>query len=436
MNSEVSYDLPIEIENGLDLRELLTTGSFLHLNENMWNDQMEHMEPKNNENTITFGYIGEPVTSIQQFQKQLTNVDNNNLVKKKILVEGGGLPLDKKFTVSLAYSGFWENSNEPFDFAKISKPLVINLNDNGLLPGLQMAIESMLVGEMSVFLLSYKVMYGKLGIPPRIKPKSDCIFYIKLIKSIITPNKGNQIDFAEPNMFARVRREVQLIYSSGIILFKINNYKAAIREFNKAINMIHKCRLADQDEEIKQEILLKKLYLNLAVCHNKLKQPLKACTACNELNRLNGLWDNEKALFQNAKALRMIGDFDKAEKKLKAAMELSSNDSIIAELNLVYKLKESCNKKKIMSNRSLHNTNNNLVSDHFKSDVDNLIKNFKENLNLCKFTLPGDLNTAEKEYFKESCIKENLYFTEYNKNYLLEKDEENLPIESRADIFQ
>lgn len=73
---------------------------------------------------MQFDYIGEPVTSIEEFQKQLTHLDNNGLVKKKILEEGGGLPVDKKFTVSFAYSGFWQNSNEPFDSAKISKPLV------------------------------------------------------------------------------------------------------------------------------------------------------------------------------------------------------------------------------------------------------------------------------------------------------------------------
>lgn len=53
-----------------------------------------------------------------------------------------------------------------------------------------MAIKSMLVGETSVFLLSYKVMYGDLGVPPRIKPKADCVVYIKLIKSILTPKDG------------------------------------------------------------------------------------------------------------------------------------------------------------------------------------------------------------------------------------------------------
>lgn len=53
-----------------------------------------------------------------------------------------------------------------------------------------MAVRSMLVGEVSLFLLSYQVMFGELGVPPRIKPKADCIFYIKLMKSILTPEEG------------------------------------------------------------------------------------------------------------------------------------------------------------------------------------------------------------------------------------------------------
>lgn len=67
---------------------------------------------------------------------------------------------------------------------------VVNLKENGLLPGFQIAIQSMLVGELSLFLFSYEVMYGEMGIPPRIKPKANCVFYIKLIKSVITSQKG------------------------------------------------------------------------------------------------------------------------------------------------------------------------------------------------------------------------------------------------------
>lgn len=67
---------------------------------------------------------------------------------------------------------------------------IVDLSDSGLLPGLQIAVESMLVGELSVFLLSSELMYGELGIAPRIKPKADCVFYVKLMKSIITPTEG------------------------------------------------------------------------------------------------------------------------------------------------------------------------------------------------------------------------------------------------------
>lgn len=67
---------------------------------------------------------------------------------------------------------------------------IADLSDSGLLPGLQIAVESMLVGELSIFLLSYELMYGELGITPRIKPKADCVFYVKLIKSIVTPTEG------------------------------------------------------------------------------------------------------------------------------------------------------------------------------------------------------------------------------------------------------
>lgn len=218
------------------------------------------------------------------------------------------------------------------------------------------------------------------------------------------------------------------------MLYKTNNFTAASQVFKKAVNMLHRCRLADESEEKIQEKYLKKLYLNLAICYNETKLPFKTCIACNELNRLNSLWNNGKALFQNAKALRMIGQFDAAEKKLTRAMKLNPNDSITAELKLLNKLKDSCNKKKLISNEILADRKN-IVRENFKSDIDNLIKIFKENVDLCKFTLPGELNAAEKDYIKEACIRENLYFTEINQKCLLDKDNETDPIESKIDLF-
>lgn len=222
-------------------------------------------------------------------------------------------------------------------------------------------------------------------------------------------------------MFPRVNHEVNLLYSSGVTLHKTKNYMAAVQVFRKGVSMLHKCRLVDEKEEKIQEKLLIKLYVNLAICYNKLNKPLQACTACNELNRLNSLWNNSKMLFQNAKALRMIGQFNEAEKKLKRALKLvPNNEELQMELELLLKTRDSCKQISLMGRDTLEPVNEN-----FKREVDALIINFKNNVNICKLTLPSGLNSDEKAYVKDACIRENLFFNEIQKNYFLDKDEVN-----------
>ncbi|KAJ2944574.1 hypothetical protein O0L34_g3925 [Tuta absoluta] len=422
----------VVLENELDLRKVLTTGSILHINEDYAVD--DGTEDLGKIATSNVDFIGQPVKSFAQLEKSMTPVDATGFVKKKILEEGGGLPLHEGCTVFVAFSGYWENEPEPFDVKNLDKPLILDLSDSGLLPGLQMAIETMLVGEVSVFLLSYQVMYGELGIPPRIKPKATSVFYIKLIKSILTPKE--KVDYSEPNTFQKLYHEVKLLYASGVCLYKSKNYTAAINLFRKAVYMLHRSRLADESEEEKQEKMLKKLYTNLAICYNATKQPLKACVACNEMNRLNSLWNNGKVLFQNAKALRMIGQYDDAEKKLRRAIKLSPNsEEIKAELALLQNTKESCNQARlVMENPTVE------ASDAFKKEVDDLIKNFKENANVCKLILPGSLNTAEVEYIKEACTREHLFYNKIQKDFALDKDagrpSDNNESESHENLYE
>ncbi|KOB51858.1 Peptidyl-prolyl cis-trans isomerase, partial [Operophtera brumata] len=281
----------IVLDEGFDLSQVQTTGSVLHINEIC--EEIEGTEPGETDNNFV-DLIGESVRDFNKLAKKTTTIDSNGFVKKLILEEGGGMPIDEDCTIYVAFSAYWENENEPFD--------EVDLKDVGILPGLEMALKTMLVGELSLFLFSHEVMYGEMGIPPRIRAAAQCVFYIKLLKSILTPKQG-KLNLSESNMFQRVHKEVKMLYSSGAVLYKSMNLPLAANLFNKAVTMLHKCRLADEAEEKIQEKLLKKLYLNLAVCYNKLRVPLKACIACNELNRLNNLWNNSKALFQNAKAL-------------------------------------------------------------------------------------------------------------------------------------
>lgn len=210
-------------------------------------------------------------------------------------------------------------------------------------------------------------------------------------------------------MYGRVEKEVKNLYAAGSLLYQSNNFLQAANVFRKAIWMLHKCRLADETEQIKQEKWLKKLYFNSAICYNKAKLPLKACVACNELNILKNLWNNSKALFQNAKALRMIGQYDTAQKRLERAKILCSDshyEEIVAELELLKKTKEACNQQKLIGIKLIEK---HVVGEDFKKEVDTLINNFKQNPNLCQLVLPAGLGTPEIKYFREACIRENLF---------------------------
>lgn len=398
----------ITLENGLDLGQLCTIGSILHIDDDLEEEQGLEIE----RDSRTLEYIGQPVRCLKTLEKQLTSVDPDCYVKKKILEQGGGLPLNKGCTVHIAYTAFWESVAEPFDVRKTCKPLIVDLKENYLLPGLQIAVNSMLVGEMSVFLLSYKVMFGELGVRPRIKSKEDCVFYIKLIKSILRPVEGVMND----SIFQKKLSQVTEFYYRGVKSYKDKNSMAAVKYFRYVIDILHGCRLADEEEEKQLEEILAKSYLSLAICSNHLKQPLKACIACNELKRLKSLWNNGEALFQNAKALRMIGNFDAAKKKLLKAQELCpGKKKIKEELKLLEKSRIICDQNKLIAENVLQPYLE-LVSEDFKKEVDALIKEYKEN-NVSELTLPGDLNADEIKYVKAACIRDNLFYSRIEKDF-------------------
>ena len=52
--------------------------------------------------------------------------------------------------------------------------------------------------------------------------------------------------------------------------------------YRKAVNVLENYHLQDGEEEAKQQHMLLKLYINLAVCYNKQKEPKKACVMCKQ----------------------------------------------------------------------------------------------------------------------------------------------------------
>lgn len=108
-------------KNNFFYRLICTTGSTLHINE-----ECDDVSPfdEEREDARNADYIGKPVKNFQSIEKMLTAVDPHGYVKKKVFEEGGGVPLNEDYTVHIAYTGFWENEDVPFDVRKLHKPLV------------------------------------------------------------------------------------------------------------------------------------------------------------------------------------------------------------------------------------------------------------------------------------------------------------------------
>lgn len=95
----------------------------LHINYDYHGNEEHGSEPDKKPDEL----IGHPVKTFSTFEQDMVAVDDHGFVKKKILEEGGGLPIDESFTVSIAFSGYWENESEPFDVTTIRKPMVCML---------------------------------------------------------------------------------------------------------------------------------------------------------------------------------------------------------------------------------------------------------------------------------------------------------------------
>jgi FK506-binding protein 6 len=84
-----------------------------------------------------------------------------------------------------------------------------------------------------------------------------------------------------------------------ICLYKIGGKSASVIyncRYRKAVSLLEKCRLKDEEDEVRQQRMLLKLYINLAVCYNKQKTSRRACIMCR--NALDIQPRNAKALFK------------------------------------------------------------------------------------------------------------------------------------------
>lgn len=151
--------------------------------------------------------------------------------------------------------------------------------------------------------------------------------------------------------------------------------------------------------------------MNLAVCYVNSKQPRRTCIACHELHKLNSLWNSGKGLYLNAKALRMLGQFDDAEKRIRKAMRiLPEKKEIKSELERIKNGRE--NRVYDPKTRMWYTgtVRPKVLKESSKTRIDKTLQEFKAYRYASTMTLPPGLTGIEIEYMIAACGRENMIY--------------------------
>lgn len=304
---------------------------------------------------------GEP---FQVIGSKMTNLIDDGKIKKRILRKGyGNKPLEGSI-VRVNYNAYVEYNAEPFDSTYARKKVhQFQIGSGSVIPCLDIAVQSMMLNEKSQFLVAPEYAYGKLGCLNRVPPNSEILFEIELVEVVdVSAAMGYQaLTSEEKKKFCNIYDFCLALCAKGKDLYN-KNLKNAIKEYNTAVGHLENAYLDSYEDEAKQQTLLLKLYTNLLICYTKNNEPKKGCLNFNKIKELvkgTDLQISSKIYFNNAKCLRILGDYDLARKRLGMARRLEpKNPDILNELVILdqlvkeHKMKEKQMAKAVMGNLS------------------------------------------------------------------------------------
>ncbi|CAG0889599.1 unnamed protein product [Darwinula stevensoni] len=249
------------------------------------------------------------------------------------LKSGSGVVVPERAFVKIHFDAYIEYSGEPVDSTYLrGKMEGFRLGTQKVIPGLELAVGSMRKGEKSQFLIHHKYAFGKKGCPPRIPSEAMLLFCVELLH-FLEDEEATMADMSAEERrsagFAFIAKIIKRDKRQGTQLFRENDFRGAVGKYKKALRNLENCWVKDEEEEKKKNAELVKLYLNEALCHFKLGHPTLCIQACKNVHLLDVR--NCKNHFRWAQALRLLGEFPNARRKLRRAEELDPGNEEIKE---------------------------------------------------------------------------------------------------------
>ena len=151
-----------------------------------------------------------------------------------------------------------------------------------------------------------------MGCPPRIPKEATILFEIELISFVDQGASDEFENFSEEERkqasFEQILGVVDAFRKTGNEAFELKQVGRAAGKYSQALRLLENANLKDEDEEKLMKSAALKLYLNLSLCDMKQARYGRACKYARKALEVD--YNNIKALYRLARALRMLGNFD------------------------------------------------------------------------------------------------------------------------------
>ncbi|EAT37524.1 AAEL010491-PB [Aedes aegypti] len=180
--------------------------------------------------------------------------------------------------------------------------------ESGVVSGVEIALEKFKKMETSKLILKPQFAFGAEGKSELGVPANAVVEYIVTLKEFEREPDSWKLDDVERMEQAKLFKE------KGTGYFKENKFKLALKMYEKSLSFLS----SSDSQESKQSQLA--VYLNKALCYQKLNDHDEAKDACNEA--LNIDKKSVKALYRRGQSRLSLGDFEKALEDFNAVREI------------------------------------------------------------------------------------------------------------------
>ncbi|KAF7383084.1 hypothetical protein HZH68_014933 [Vespula germanica] len=359
--------------------------------------------------------------SFATMKTKMIPITKDGKVMKLIKRKGVGEIVPYNAQVTIKYISYFEYNDEPFDSTYAhGHPKTVRLNQDLLIPGLEVAITSMEKHEIAIFIIHPDLAYGRFGCPPRILPNEEVMFVIHVVDFLDNGSADTylNLNMEEKKLFSNIVKCINDLLNTAKYNFINMKTKKAIRVYEKAIRLLENAELKDDKEEEEVKKLLSRSYNNLAICFNKEEMPRRACMACNKVPI-----PTVKTYFNHGKALVKIGEYIKGLNELQIAYKMEPKDKdIYKEICLANEkyIKYNEIEKRLWSN-CFNFSKKEKKETEFQKAAREMCESFAKDNYLSRQPFPEGLTREEENYIREQAAALGLNVvsqTKYGKKML------------------